>query len=122
MITITVTGLPQLQAAVAQLTKVTTDLEPAITAAADVLRQGTASRADVLTGTYAGAQEMDVDGLMGHVFTGDDTNPDTGEPASSYAPYEEARGGGHAAYAQTYRDDAGRAFEAFVDAIVKALP
>lgn len=122
MITITVNGLPALQAAMAKLQKVTTDLEPALTAATEVLRKGTASRADVLTGTYAGAQEMDVDGLMGQVYTGDDTNPLTGEPASSYAPFEEARGEGHAAYAATYKEDASRAFDAFVQSIIKALP
>lgn len=81
-----------------------------------------AQRAHVDTGTYAGAQEVEYAALFGRVYTGDARNPISGEAASTYAPYEEARGGAHAAYQQTFADDTAKAIDAAKAALLAVLP
>ena len=81
-----------------------------------------AQRADVDTGTYAGAQQLEYAALLGRVFTGDARNPISGQAASSYAPYEEARGGSHAAYQQTVAQDGEQAIHAALGVLIAALP
>jgi hypothetical protein len=47
-----------------------------------------------------------VQGLSGRIYTASNRNPKGGTAASTYGPYEEARGGAHAAYANTFKGDA----------------
>jgi hypothetical protein len=122
---IVVTGAAEAQAAILKIIQslgANGALPKAIQAATEVLRQGTAQRAHVDTGTYAGAQELDYANLLGRVYTGDARNPISGEAASTYAPYEEARGGGHAAYQQTYGQDSAKALDAASATLLAALP
>lgn len=74
------------------------------------------------TGTYSAAQTYQVDGLTGRAFTSDKTNPKTGQAASVYGPYEEARGGGHAAYGTTYQRDTPRIVGEALTILVGSLP
>jgi hypothetical protein len=74
------------------------------------------------TGTYAAAQIPKVDGLKGSVRTGAYKNPKSGQSASVYGPYEEARGGGHAAYANTFKGDAPGVMGDAIKIVVSELP
>lgn len=122
---IVVTGTAEAQAAIAAIIKALGAdgaLGKAVEAATATYREGTAQRADVDTGTYAGAQQLEYAALLGRVFTGDARNPISGEAASTYAPYEEARGGGHAAYQQTFAGDTAKAIDAAKAALLAVLP
>lgn len=74
------------------------------------------------TGTYAAAQIPKVDGLHGMVRTGNYKNPKSGQSAAVYGPYEEARGGGHAAYANTFKGDAPGVMEDAIKIVIASLP
>ena len=122
---IVVTGAAEAQAAVTAILKAlgaNGGLGKAVEAATTTYREGTAQRAHVDTGTYAGAQELEYAALLGTVYTGDARNPISGEAASTYAPYEEARGGGHAAYQQTFAGDTAKAIDAAQAVLLAALP
>lgn len=122
---IVVTGTAEAQAAIAAILKALGSggaLGKAVEAATTTYREGTAQRAHVDTGTFAGAQEVEYAALLGRVYTGDARNPISGEPASTYAPYEEARGGGHAAYQQTFAGDTPKAIDAAKATLLAALP
>ena len=122
---IVVTGAAEAQAAIAAIIKALGAdgaLGKAVEAATATYREGTAQRADVDTGTYAGAQQLEYAALLGRVFTGDARNPISGEAASTYAPYEEARGGSHAAYQQTFAGDTAKAIDAARATLLAVLP
>lgn len=86
------------------------------------MQRGVITRAHVDTGTYKASQTADVQGLSGRVYTASNRNPRSGQAASAYAPYEEARGGGHAAYANTFRGDAPGVMGDAIKIIVSELP
>ena len=84
--------------------------------------EGTQRRAHRDTGTMAGAQTAEVSGLMGRVYTASASNPRTGQAASTYAPYEEGRGGPHAFYNTTYQQDTPRIVADIDQLLRSALP
>ena len=59
---------------------------------------------------------------MGKVYTASATNPRSGQSASTYAPYEEARGGSHAFYNVTFQQDTPRIGMAALQHILGSLP
>lgn len=121
----TVRGLEKIQAARLQLLKA---MEPqgafgrAVLYATTELAQGVMERIHVDTGTYRAAQIPRVQGLVGRVYTGAYRNPKSGTPASVYGPYEEARGGSHAAYANTYKSDGPRVLGRAAQMVREDLP
>ena len=122
---ITVQGLPGLQAITRQIRETALPsgaLGQAVTEATAAYAQGTASRAHRDTGTMVGAQTAEVSGLMGKVYTASATNPRSGQSASTYAPYEEARGGSHAFYNATFQQDTLRIGTGALQRIVERLP
>lgn len=95
----------------------------AVVYTANELRRYAASITHVDTGTLAGSHRLTLLGdASARVAPGEDRNPKSGQPASRYAPYEHARGGGHAFYERTL-DEAGRriAEEAVKSQIVGGL-
>lgn len=121
----TVQGFEQLQAANRQLVAAMQPSGPlgkAVIQATTVLRAGTAARAHRDTGTFAASQMVAVSGLVGTVFTASNRNPKSGVAASTYGPFEEARGGSHAAYRQTVTQDATKALTEAAAIIIQALP
>lgn len=84
--------------------------------------EGTQRRAHRDTGTMAGAQTAEVSGLMGKVYTASASNPRTGQAASTYAPYEEGRGGPHAFYNTAYQQDTPRIIGEVEQILLGALP
>jgi len=97
-------------------------LGKAVAAATQAYAQGTARNAHRDTGTMAGAQTAEVSGLMGRVYTASASNPRTGQAASTYAPYEEGRGGPHAFYNPTYQQDTPRIVADIDQLLRSALP
>lgn len=56
------------------------------------------------TGAYQASQRVEVEGAEGRLFVDPNArNPRSKTPPVEYSVYEEARGGGHAAYARTVR-------------------
>lgn len=86
------------------------------------MQRGVITRAHRDTGTYASAQTADARGLSGQVYTASNRNPKSGEAASAYGPYEEARGGSHAAYGTTFRSDAPGVMADAIKIVVSELP
>lgn len=122
---IVVQGYQELQAANRKLIAAVTPsgaLGKAVIDATTILREGTAARAHKVTGTYSASQMVKVDGLLGMVYTASNRNPVSGTAASTYGPFEEARGGSHAAYQQTVTQDGPRALGAAVATVIAALP
>lgn len=102
---IAVQGLPGLQTLARQVRDTALPngaLSKAVEYAAKSFALGTALRAHRKTGTMEEAQTYEINGLYARVYTGDKHNPETGQLASLYAPYEEARGGAHAFYDTTF--------------------
>ncbi len=115
-------GLPVLSKQLRETALPSGALGKAVTYATRTYAEGTARRAHQDTGTMAGAQTAEIQGLMGRVYTASTTNPKSRQAASVYAPYEEARGGAHAFYNPTYQQDTPR-IVADVDQILRgALP
>ena len=104
----TVQGLEKIQAARLRLIQ---EMQPdgalgkAVVYGTLAMQKGLVSRIHRDTGTYAAAQITNVHGLVGRIYTGAYRNPRSGQSASAYGPYEEARGGSHAAYGTTYREE-----------------
>ena len=123
--TVTIQGLPGLQTIARQLRDTALPsgaLGQAVAQATQAYAQGTARNARRDTGTMAGAQTAEVSGLMGRVYTASASNPKTGQAASTYAPYEEGRGGPHAFYNQTYQQDTPRIVADIDQLLRSALP
>jgi hypothetical protein len=97
-------------------------LGKAVLYATTQMQRGTISRAHRDTGTYAASQTTDMQGLSGSVYTKSNRNPKSGEAASVYGPYEEARGGSHAAYATTFKSDAPGVMVDAIAIIIAELP
>ena len=124
-LTVTIQGLPGLQTIARQLRDTALPsgaLGKAVAAATQAYAQGTARNAHRDTGTMAGAQTAEVSGLMGRVYTASASNPRTGQAASTYAPYEEGRGGPHAFYNTTYQQDTPRIVADIDQLLRSALP
>jgi len=122
--TITVRGYEEIQAAnmrILEGMKPDGALGRAVLYATRALQQGTASRAHRDTGTLAASQMAEVQGLQGRVYTADNANPKSGDLASVYGPFEEARGGDHAFYNQTMESDAPTILEVAGAQIVREL-
>ena len=121
----TIQGLEKIQAARLKLLQ---DMQPsgalgkAVLYATTELYSGVKGRIHKDTGTYSAAQIVKVSGLVGQVYTGAYSNPKSGTAASVYGPYEEARGGSHATYSNTYQQDGVRIAETAGAMIVKELP
>lgn len=120
-----VKGLEKIQAARMQLIyamQPTGALGKAVLLGTTQMFRGVQTRIHRDTGTYAAAQIPKVNGLKGIVYTGAYKNPKSGQAASVYGPYEEARGGGHAAYANTYRSDSAGVMEDAIKIVIAELP
>jgi hypothetical protein len=121
----TVQGLEKIQAARLKLLKA---MEPsgafgrAVLYATTELFEGVQGRIHVDTGTYRAAQIPKVQGLVDQIYTGAYRNPKSGTAASVYGPYEEARGGSHAAYANTVRSDAPGVLGQAAKLVIEDLP
>lgn len=102
--------------------KPTGALGKAVLYGAQQFQKGVQSRAHVDTGTYKASQMADAQGLVGRAYTASNRNPKSGASASTYGPYEEARGGAHAAYATTFRTDAPGVMASAIGLIVSELP
>ena len=123
--TVTIQGLPGLQTIARQMRDTALPsgaLGKAVAQATQAYAQGTARNAHRDTGTMAGAQTAEVSGLMGRVYTASASNPKTGQAASTYAPYEEGRGGPHAFYNTTYQQDTPRIVSDVEKLLLGALP
>ena len=120
-----VQGYEQIQAAKLKLLE---DMKPsgalgkAVLYGAQQFQKGTASRVHRDTGTYAASQTAEVQGLVGRVYTASNSNPKSGAAASTYGPFEEARGGSHAAYATTFKTDAPSVMAEAIRIVVDSLP
>ena len=124
-LTVTIQGVPGLHIIARQLRDTALPsgaLGKAVAAATQAYAQGTARNAHRDTGTMAGAQTAEVSGLMGRVYTASASNPRTGQAASTYAPYEEGRGGPHAFYNTTYQQDTPRIVADIDQLLRSALP
>lgn len=122
---VTVQGMEQVQAALFKLleaAKPSGGLGKAVTYATGMYAKGTAAHAHKLTGTLAASQTPEVDGLAGKVYTKGNVNPLSHTPASTYAPFEEARGGSHALYSTTFGQDTAKIASEALSIIVKELP
>lgn len=122
---IAVQGLPGLQTLARQVRDTALPngaLSKAVAYATQAYAEGTQRRAHRDTGTMAGAQTAEVSGLMGRVYTANASNPRTGQTASTYAPYEEGRGGPHAFYNTTYQQDTPRIISDVDQLLRSALP
>jgi len=123
--TVTIQGLPGLQTIARQMRDTALPsgaLGKAVAQATQAYAEGTQRRAHRDTGTMAGAQTAEVSGLMGKVYTASASNPKTGQAASTYAPYEEGRGGPHAFYNTTYQQDTPRIVADIDQLLRSALP
>lgn len=122
---IEIKGYQELQAAAHALLDATAPsggLGAAVFYATKAYAQGTASRAHEDTGTLKAAQTPEAEGLRGRIYTADRANPRSGQPASRYAPFENARGGSHAFYDLTFRQDTPAIAAEALALIIKALP
>ena len=115
-------GLPLLSRQLRETALPNGALGQAVAQATRAYAEGTQRRAHRDTGTMAGAQTAEVSGLMGKVYTASASNPKTGQAASTYAPYEEARGGSHAFYNTTYQQDTPRIVADIDQLLRSALP
>ena len=115
-------GLPLLSRQLRDTALPSGALGKAVAAATQAYAEGTQRRAHRDTGTMAGAQTAEVSGLMGKVYTASASNPKTGQAASTYAPYEEGRGGPHAFYNTTYQQDTPRIVADIDQLLRSALP
>jgi hypothetical protein len=86
------------------------------------LMRGVRARAHRDTGTYAASIVAEFDGLFGRVYVAPNANPKSGQLASVYGAYEEARGGSHAAFANAYEQDGQRASQEGIQIVIEALP
>ncbi|MFA9204999.1 MAG: hypothetical protein ACEQSH_00940 [Bacteroidia bacterium] len=86
------------------------------------LMRGVRVRAHVDTGTYRSSISAEFNGLYGRVYVAPNRNPKGGGLASVYGAYEEARGGGHAAFANATSQDGDRAAQAGIQIMIEALP
>lgn len=86
------------------------------------MQRGVESRVHVDTGTYKSSILADFAGTVGRVYVAANRNPKGGGLASVYAKYEEGRGGSHAAFANTARQDGQRVAQEGVQLIIEALP
>lgn len=86
------------------------------------MQRGVISRTHVDTGTLKASQMGDVQGLSGRVYTASNRNPKSGASASTYGPFEERRGGSHAAYANTFKGDAPGVMGDAIKIIISELP
>jgi len=124
-VNVTVQGYQQLQAA---FEKIVADMRPngglgrAVLYATQQYQAGVKGRAHVDTGTYQSSITPDVQGLMGRVYTAANRNPKSGAAASVYGPYEERRGGSHAAYGLTFQQDTPRIAGEAIRIVVAELP
>lgn len=84
--------------------------------------RGVESRAHSDTGTYQASIRAEFNGLTGRVYVAPNRNPKSGGIAAAYARFEEARGGSHAAFANTAKQDEQRAAQEGVQLIIGALP
>lgn len=121
----TVQGLEKIQAARLKLLQ---DMQPsgglgkAVLYGTLQMQKGLAGRIHVDTGTYKAAQVTNVHGLVGRTYTAAYRNPKSGTPAGVYGPYEEARGGSHAAYANTFNQDGQRVLNEAGQIVIAELP
>ena len=115
-------GLPLLSRQLRETALPSGTLGRAVAQATRAYAEGTQRRAHRDTGTMAGAQTAEVSGLMGKVYTASASNPKTGQAASTYAPYEEGRGGPHAFYNTTYQQDTPRIVADIDQLLRSALP
>lgn len=115
-------GLPLLSRQLRETALASGALGQAVAQATRAYAEGTQRRAHRDTGAMAGAQTANVSGLMGKVYTASASNPRTGQAASTYAPYEEGRGGPHAFYNQTYQQDTPRIMGEVEQLLLGALP
>ncbi len=80
-------------------------------------------RTHVDTGTYRSSIQADFSGIAGRVYVASNRNPQSGQSASIYGAFEEARGGSHAAFAQAAASvDAKNAVQDGIDIIISGLP
>lgn len=84
--------------------------------------RGVEGRVHTDTGTYKASLRAEFTGLVGRVYVAPNRNPKSGAIASMYAKHEEARGGSHAAFANTARQDEQRVAQEATQLIVGALP
>lgn len=122
---IAVQGLPGLQTLARQFRDTALPngaLSKAVASATQAYAEGTQRRAHRDTGTMSSAQTAEVSGLMGRVYTANASNPKTGQAASVYAPYEEARGSAHAFYNPTFQQDTPRIAADALQMLADALP
>lgn len=122
---LTIQGYQELQAAAHKLLDATRPagaLGAAVAAATKAYAEGTERRAHQRTGTLAASQTPEQDGLRGRVYTAANSNPESGVPASVYAPFENARGGSHGFYTATFRQDTPSVAQAAIAAVIRALP
>lgn len=120
-----VQGYEQIQAANRRLLeamKPSGALGKAVLYGTQQMQKGTSARVHVDTGTYRASQTAAVQGLIGRVYTASNRNPKGGAAASTYGPYEERRGGSHAAYATTFRSDTPGVMMSAIGLVVDALP
>lgn len=77
----------------------------------------------VVSGTLRAAHRMEVTALRGRIYI-DPTarNPRSGARAADYGPIEHARGGEHAFYERTVREQGDEIGRAGVQAILEELP
>jgi hypothetical protein len=121
----TVQGLEKIQAARLKLIQ---EMQPdgalgkAVVYGTLAMQKGLVSRIHRDTGTYAAAQITNVHGLVGRIYTGAYRNSRSGAAASTYGPIEESRGGSHAAYANTYREDGQSALGEMQRIVESSLP
>ena len=121
----TIIGLPELQVAAQKLRQamaVGGGLGGAVAYATKAYGEGLRSAVHADTGTYQAAQAVEVSGLVGRAYTSDKRNPRSGQSAAAYGPYEESRGGSHAAYATTYGQQSPRIAGEALTILIGALP
>ncbi len=121
----TIVGLPELQAAAQKLRQAVAvggGLGGAVAYATKAYSEALRGAVHVDTGTYQSAQSFELSGLVGRAYTGDKRNPRSGQSAAAYGPYEEARGGSHAAYATTYSQQSPRIAGEALTILIGALP
>jgi hypothetical protein len=121
----TIVGLPELQAAAQKLRQamaVGGGLGGAVAYATKAYGEGLRAAVHVDTGTYQAAQAVEINGLVGRAYTSDKRNPRTGQSAAAYGPYEESRGGSHAAYATTYGQQSPRIAGEALTILLGSLP
>ena len=125
MIKTVVKGYEQLQAANLKLlsaVKPTGALGAANLYATKSMLRGVIGRAHADTGTYKSSMRAEFNGLTGRVYVAPNRNPKSGGIAAIYGKYEEARGGSHAAFANTASQDEAKAAQDGIQIIVGALP